>query len=520
MRTSITILAITVVVWMVSPSQAGAQGFGDPLTFQGLNHTTAQSVASRASGGLTFGFGNDVSLMFSNPASMARVERTQVSIGGLRQYTYGKQDQMYGGLQNHAAFSLLMLATTGDLRDPDTSLVYSGNRVHVRTQADSVQRPFDSIGPDWNKSGSKSLPIQAFVATPFSFEGIQFVGGVGAVEYANLNWYYGNNNSLSPSVLSVADSTILTANLPQYDSVATSTKQPYLVQWYQSIQQRDGSIYGYGGALSAQISPGLSVGASFLILTGSTTDREIRVGRGEMEFFSSSLRLVKQGMTSYTKTGTSDYSGQELSLSAEYRTRYVTFGFSAKLPTTIKRSYTATISSDSVASTQKYAGRIDSVHVTGVSLVSGEDKISLPLRGNIGIGLKLKENLTFGVEFEIRSYASAKYTNAGGAVTNPWLSSTVLHFGGEYMPATWISLRGGVYTYSEVFQPVTAGIRGEPVNYPVYSFGCGIKIADGVLNLAYEYSEMKYVDTWSNAASVNQSFTNNIVASFTYQLPW
>jgi hypothetical protein len=76
-----------------------------------------------------------------------------------------------------------------------------------------------------------------------------------------------------------------------------------------------------------------------------------------------------------------------------------------------------------------------------------------------------------------------------------------------------------VSNYQEVYQPLTAGIRGEPVNYAVYGLGCGLKVANGMLNVAYEYSDMKYVDTWSNAVSINRQFTSSIIASFSYAIP-
>jgi hypothetical protein len=94
----------------------------------------------------------------------------------------------------------------------------------------------------------------------------------------------------------------------------------------------------------------------------------------------------------------------------------------------------------------------------------------------------------------------------------------VLRVGAEYTAASWLTLRGGVSNYQEIYQPLTAGIRGEPVNYPVYSLGAGIGFSNGTLAVAYEYSDMKYVDTWSNAVSINRQFTNSIVASFTYEL--
>ena len=491
--------------------QVFAQGSGDPLTFQGLSHTTSQSAASRAAGGLTFGMKNDVSLMFLNPASLTTIQGLQFSVGGLQHYNYSKQEQYYSGIQGTSAFAPLMEGTTGSISDPDTNAYYNGTKVTVRTQADSVQRPFDSIGPNWNKSKDKSLPVQFLVAVPFTLGGHQMVGGVGVVEYANLNWYYQNNNCLSPSVLSVVNGTIASATL---------NANPYAAQWYQYYQQRDGSIYGYGGALSAVLSEKLSVGVSGMILKGSTDDMEVRVGRGRMLFFTSSLRLDRPGTTSFTKKGTSDYSGAEFSLSAEYTSRYFNVGFSVKPPTTITRSYSMTMSQDSVAASRKFLSKIDSIHVFTNSSISGEDKMQLPWRGSFGLGLKLRENLRIGINYEVRSYASAQYTGVDGSTTNPWLSCSILHVGGEYIAASWLTLRGGVSNYQEVYQPLTEGIRGEPVNYPVYALGCGISFADAVLNLTYEYSDMKFVDTWSNAVSINRQITNSFVASFSYEISW
>jgi hypothetical protein len=142
----------------------------------------------------------------------------------------------------------------------------------------------------------------------------------------------------------------------------------------------------------------------------------------------------------------------------------------------------------------------------------------LPWRGTFGFGLKLRENLRFGISYEVRPYASAEYTNSRGAVSTPWLSSSALHIGGEYRAAEWLVIRGGVTNYAEVFQPVTGGIRGQPVTYPVYALGATIRFAGTALNLAYEYSDMKYIDTWVNAASINREIKNTLVASFAVEL--
>ena len=73
--------------------------------------------------------------------------------------------------------------------------------------------------------------------------------------------------------------------------------------------------------------------------------------------------------------------------------------------------------------------------------------------------------------------------------------------------------------YQEVYPPLTAGIRGEPVNYPVYALGCGISFANAVLNVTYEYSDKKFVHTWSNAVSFNREINTTIIATFTYEIP-
>jgi opacity protein-like surface antigen len=152
--------------------------------------------------------------------------------------------------------------------------------------------------------------------------------------------------------------------------------------------------------------------------------------------------------------------------------------------------------------------------------VSGEDKVVLPWRGSVGFGIRIRENITIGVEYEIRSTATAKYTAANGVESNPWLSTSVFHIGAEFRAASWLALRAGTSNYKEVFEPTSNPIRGDAVSYPVYSAGLGIMFANAALNITYEYSDMNYVDMWSNAANINQQVTNSIMANLSYTIPW
>ncbi|MCX6138726.1 MAG: hypothetical protein NTV54_14690 [Ignavibacteriales bacterium] len=498
-------------VFLAFVEQTSAQGYDSPLILQGLNHLQLQSAAARGAGGTTIGVNNDASMMFTNPSGLSACTGIQISIGSGQQSTDAKQEQHYGGLQGFSAFSLLMEGTTGSLSDPDTSKTYNGTKVKITDQTDSVQRPFDAIGPNWSRSKTNILPLQAFVAVPVTIGNIRFVVGAGMAEYANLNWYYQNNNCLSPSVLSVLNGTI---------STSTLNANPYRTQWYQYYQQRDGSINGYGGSIAATVFGKLALGASAMMLSGSTTDDEVRVGRGRMEFYNSSLRLIKQGSVSYTKTGTSDYSGEEYTASAEYTARNFSIGVSVKPPTTITRKYSSTMVWDSLAATSRLDGRVDSVHITRTSTVAGKDNMELPWRGTLGVALNIRNNVTLHLDYEVRSFASAKYSGADGTVTQPWVSSSIFHVGAEYRPYTWLALRAGSTSYVETFEPLSSALRGDGVSYPIYSAGCGISFAHATLNIAYEYSDRKFVDTWSNAASINNLVTNTIVADLSYEIPW
>jgi hypothetical protein len=484
--------------------EAVAQGYDPPLTIQGVNRTVQQSAASHAVGGITIGVKNDIAIMFGNPALLRSDDGIRVSLGGVYQSTGTKQDQVYGGLQGHSAFNLLTMGVTGAIRNPDSIR-------GTATGSDTVQRPFDAIPPQWNHNRSATRPMQVFIAAPFTIENVPFVVGAGFVQYANLDRFYGNNNCFSPSVLSVLDGTISTTPL------ATT---PYLTQWYQYYQQREGSINGYGIALSAMPMERVSVGVSAMLLNGSSDDLEVRVARGQMAFYNNWLRLSKNGMMSYTKTGTSDFKGSELTVGAKYEGKNFEFGVSVKPPTTITRTFSSTMVKDSVTTLSRLNHRVDSLHAYTTTASSGEDKMKFPWRGTLGLSIKVRQNLTVGVEYELRALASAVYTSASGVESKPWLSASLWHVGVEFLPNDWLALRAGVREDAEAYEPIAEAIRGEAVKYAVYSLGAGIACAGVRLNVAYEYSDMKYIDTWSNAASINREFRQGLIADVSYAIPW
>ncbi len=359
----------------------------------------------------------------------------------------------------------------------------------------SEQRPFDDIGPNWSRSKNHSTPLQALLAVPVSLGNVKIVAGIGAVNYADLNHYYQNNNVLSPAILSQRP-------LPTF---RPTDNNPINVDWSQTVRSRDGSIQGYGLALAGSIGS-LAIGLSGLILDGSTDDYEQEVARARLTFFSNAFR-ADSVYGKITKTGTSDFSGREFTLSSILTGRYVSVGFSVKPPATITRTYTVQVETNTTGT-------------PSLASIQGEDKLKLPWRGTIGLSLTPRENLTMGLEYELRPYESVRYVDSDGVETSPWLSASLFRVGAEYRIAPWLALRGGMRGEAEPFEPEGNPIEGEPVTYAVYSAGFGVFYSGLRLNVTYENSSMKYQDIWASAISKNSERHHTIVAQLSYEILW
>ncbi len=480
-------------VFLLSITQPlSAQGYGGSLTFEGLNNFTRHSAGSRAMGGISIGTKQDIGVMFGNPAALHSLNSIQVSVAGLYYSNETRQAQNYAPVRYYPNLSLLLEGRTARIPNPDTTLIGF-------TAQDTVQRPFDNIRPDWSRSGDKSLPLEAMLAVPASVGDLRLIAGIGAVEYANMNHYYQNNNVLSPGILAQRP-------LPTFRPTDDS---PVDVDWTRYIRSRKGTIRGYGLALAGSMEKyHLSVGVSGMILKGETDDYEQILGRGSLTFFSNAFRLDSVSRK-ISRTGTSDYSGQEFTISSILSGRYASFGFSVKLPTTITRSYTMQVTTDTSGTTSR-------------STVNGEDKMKLPWRGFIGLSLMPRENLTVGLEYAFQPYNKARYVQPDGTETSPWLSASLFRIGIEFRVVPWLALRGGMRGKAEIFQPEGNKIEGDPVSYTVYSTGLGVSYGGLQMNLAYEYSLMKYQDVWASAISKNSDRRDRIIAGISYRFhaPW
>jgi len=485
---TLSFLVFILFYYMVSLGNVSfAQGtrFNDPLSIQGLDNHTNYSAVSRALGGTTIGIKNDASVMFSDPAGMQNLTSFQITLGNSYWMLDQSQTQQYGPAKYYPNFSLLMEGLTNLVPNPvlDTT---------THTAQDSVQRPFDKIGPSWSRTKNKNLPIQIMAAIPFSIGDYKVVAGIGAVQYANMNYYYQDNNVLSPAV---------NIQRPYPVKLVISITDSLPVQWYQNIRDREGSIYGYGAAFSFGVTENLTFGLSGLLIKGSTNDFESQLGRGSLIFYSSYFKVDSVDYKN-TKNGTSDYSGVELTFSGLYKSGSLTLGFSIKPPISITRDY-------------KYTYQNELNGVSNTISVSGSDKIKLPWRGTFGLSVSVTDDLRGVIEYELRPMGSANYLN-GGVTTNPWRSSHLLHIGAEFAPLDWLTIRGGYSDKAEVFEQEGNPFLGDPVYSTIISGGLGFAYQNLKLNLTYEYFNVKYDDLLQDAVFLNNAKNNYIMAEISY----
>lgn len=488
MRSTLLILTLSAFI----AADANGQGYGQPLTMQGLHRTSLSSVASRGVGGVTVGRTGDVSLMFSHPASLTGIQGMQITIGGHFVRENSSQRQQWYPMRILPTFSLMMEGLLDSIPDPD----YTETPDDGFGPEDSIARPFDAIKPDWSKTRNSGRLGSLMIALPIEVAGQTFVAAAGMSEYADLSSTFLNNNVLSPSI-----GTQRPSGIPR-----PSNGQEIPVMWSRYQQTRKGSLMSYGAALSSVLTENLSVGVSGRVISGSTDDLEFSISRGRIRFGNNAgvyYYKLDNVLDGRWKFGVSKFSGLEFTISASYQSQYVDLGFTVRPPTSIDRSYTGTSYIDTTGSMETAA-------------ILTKDAMTLPWSGSFGLSIMVREDMRLGVEYEAKPYSEASYRSPSGEISSPWLSAHVFRAGAEYEPLPWLTLRAGVRRDAEVFEQEGNPIVGEGVRYTVLSLGTGISFFGAQMDISYERATVLYQDAWQTNVNLNRSERAYLVTAISY----
>ena len=502
MRTGITIVAafLGLVSTLVAQPAAG------PLTIQGLDQFSTAGVRSRAMGGTGVASANDASALFSNPAALAPT-LLEIRAGGLFGATKSQQSQEWVPMRPLPGLSVLFEGLTGNIKTPD-SLGVPGLPLSAWS---SLQKQYDNIQPNWNRNSSGTKPLLLAAAMPLTLPGMNIAAGIGVSQVINLDQYYQNNNSMSP---------YLGQERPDPNLISARNDTLH-VRWYQYSRTRDGSVYGITPGISVTLLPGLRIGGSVSILTGSSDDNERRVERGRVDIAISngvgSNFMVDSVYYAQSKVGTSKYSGNLFTFGLHFQQKHYAIGVTIRPAMQITRTWDRDVVSIDT-SKNPYPIRVDSVRSRSYH-ESGKDYVNFPFSYSLGFVLRPTDKWTLAFDYELRHLADVELTTSSNSTaSNPWANSKgAMRLGAEYCASDLLALRAGYCEDVQAFSPDGSAIINDPARGGIYSLGAGIALGNIFIDLAYEYSILKYQDIYQSNVNYNTREQHQFMMEIAYR---
>jgi long-subunit fatty acid transport protein len=513
------------VVLFSCSSIMNAQPAAVPLDIQGLDQNVIIGARSRAMGGSTVANANDAYALFSNPAALSHLNSFEIRVGGLFERTMRDQTQNWVPTTDVTPMSALFEGLTGGIKRSDSiaAIPYKYPPGGIPTDSvpgipyknpwNMVQRQYDNLGPNWNRPSMTTQPMTLAAAMPLTLAGIRIVTGIGFSQVISLDNYYQNNNAMSPYVVGQERPFV------QW-SKPTDTIH---IKWYQYIRSREGSVNGITPGLSLTFLSGLTVGGSVTMLSGSSDDVEQRVERGYLDVAVAigKAKNFKLDTVYYyqSKIGTSTYSGNIITLGLLYQQPRYSIGIMVKPAMTLSRKWDRTVVNIGNDSTSiSFPLRMDTLPSIRY-LENGKDDVKFPLVYSLGLILTPTNKWTFAFDYEIRNLADVELNSqTNGTPAHPWVNSTAnWRIGAEYRASDMLAVRGGYHEDTQSFAPDGSAIVDKPASGEIYSLGAGIRIGKFLIDFAYEYSLLTYLDIYQSNVNYNTREQHQVMMEFAYR---
>jgi len=500
-RTDILIVAALLSLASTVVAQPSAR----PLDIQGLDQFSTTGVRSRGMGGTGIASANDASALFLNPATLAP-SVFEIRAGDVLGATMSQQTQEWVPMRPIPGLSVLFEGLTGTVKTPD-SLGKPGLPLSAWS---SLQKQYDNIQPNWEKNSLGSHLFSLVAAMPLALAGMNISAGIGVSQVISLDQYYQNNNSMSPYLGQERPDPFL----------ITNRNDTLHVKWYQYVRKREGSVYGITPGLSVPLLPGLRIGGSATLLTGSSDDNENRLERGHINIAISNGTgtnfMVDTVYYNQSKVGTSKYSGTLLTFGLHFQQERYSIGLTIRAPMQITRTWDRDVTS--IDTTKKpFPVRIDNLTKRSFH-ESGKDYVNFPLAYSLGMLLRPTDKWTIAFDYELKRLADAELTTSSNStVSHPWVNTKgAVRIGAEYR-GDLLALRGGYREDVQAFSPDGSAIINEPARGGIYSLGAGIDLGDIVLDLACEFSILKYQDIYQSNANYNTREQHQVMMEIAYR---
>jgi long-subunit fatty acid transport protein len=484
-----------------------AQPAAAPLDVQGLDQFSISGIRSRAMGGTGTANAMDASALFSNPAALSRLSSLEVRGGGIFVAANREQTQEWVPMRPIPGLSVLFEGLTGNIKKPD-SLGIAGLPLSPWSM---LQTQYDDVRPNWTRNSTRTQPLSLAAAMPLTLGGMKIAAGIGVAQMIDLDQYYQNNNSMTP---------YLGQQRPDPQLITNRTDTLH-VKWYQYSRSREGAVSGITPGVSLTVLPGLRIGASAAFLTGTSDDVERRVERGHLNVAIANgvgaNFMVDTVYYHQIKTGTSTYSGNALTFGLHFQQQRYSIGLTVKPSMTLTRKWDRDVVS--MDTTRKsFPIRIDSLMARSYH-ESGSEDLKFPFSYSIGLVLTPTDRWTVAFDYELRNLSDAEVTSSSyGVPTHPWTSNKgALRLGVEYLAGDMLALRGGYREDIQAFSPDGSAIADEPARGGIYSAGAGFTLGNILIDVAYEYSLLKYEDIYQSNVNFNTREQHQFMMEFAYR---
>ncbi|MDR3610376.1 MAG: hypothetical protein P4L27_07440 [Ignavibacteriaceae bacterium] len=472
-----------------------AQHRGDNLSFQGTTSTNLLGVKALAEGGAFTAQTGDLSSLFYNPAGLSDIEKIQINVAGdynttlWREHQEWRPDRLFVTLP----FYLSGLAPLDPKYDGQLDTARFRDPNYVVKSPKLGLDPYSKEAADWNKNQNKFALSYFAAALPFTLFDHKF-GAAVSFNRQNISDYDRNDTYLDPYI-----------GYFGYGAIPLVNGQDTLVfSWSKFYRQRVGYLYNIPLGIGCEIIQNLKFGVGANISWGSSTDYQALSRIGNFTLIDVQKFKFSHVYYDVETNGESKYNSMSFNLGLVYSFDRVNAAVRVELPYTLTRKWNyTTVTTDSSSS----ISRND----------AGTDKLKFPAIITFGVSFNPIDKVIISFDYEYAPLSKTEFSLSRLDSTFYNLADrNSYRFGIEYKPVRWLSLLAGYQNVPELFIPDGAANKERGPAWDSYSFGLSVSVLYGRIDVAYEWKQLKFYDSYYSNTNYQMEISNNISLGYSY----
>lgn len=487
---------------LVSSSFLFSQRRGEDQLFQGLNELNINSAGIAAMGGASLALSGDVNYLNYNPAGLASISDIKISYTANNYETKLWENQDYRPNRQFTNLSFILDGLY--IPNPENNGKYDydaffDDSTYIVSDPELGLDPFSEDASNWKKSKSDFVFNNFNIAVPLTLFETPIVLSAGYSKKNNIFDYDRNTTYLDPHI-----------GYNGYGDIeerVTSAEDTVTVNWFDYKRMKTGEIMKITAGVSASVLDFLDFGFSVNILNGESDDYYALNKIGYFDLLESANSFKFSYDYNYmSKEGKSDYSATNFTFGAVINLNRIKLGLTLKTPYTLTRDWEYT----------QIENHFDSVSTQNFS---GTDEVEYPFGYAVGLSFNPIDDLTLAVDFEKNNYSNAKFKiTSVDSSDYKWSDQIIIRVGSQYKLTDYIHLMLGYRSDTQDFIPDGAAIKDYgPINKS-YSAGISLLFEPIQLDIAYEYSRLRYYDSYFSNTNYNTKRKSNLLMSFTINL--